>query len=487
VLSTKISAQLEIKFSEASKEFKNAKRFYPGSKNEFYTAGVVTSPSIYAEIVKYKNFQKTSANKVKLGAVSKKRLTDNALINGQLVGFYSDEISDGKGKSDVLFVEKYNNDCLPDGSPKELLKIEIQKEWNIGYRPFTITSSANGDFFCVDYEIKTKEKNNNQYVYKVVTKDFKVISEGKYEVPYADQDVEDVERYVSNTGDYFISYRVYQYDEKRKMKIVDAFQKVVVMQIKNNSVVERAMEFGDQRAMQMTYSSDADGIMTITGVYGLKSEKVGKGIFFLKYDFKNNTVIQSEYATFAEKGLDASTRKYEFKFKNMITLADGSLLGSFELYQNELKMHKEGGFISYYYYDDVITYKINSKGSFDWFNQMHKMHISANDYGFVSSAFTFVKKDKLIVMFNDHFENYDASGNYTTERNYVKFSKKTNVVAYTEIDLETGRSLRKLALSPETKNQYAVPKMFQYDAKTKLVWMVFQPDRKNFQFASLEL
>ncbi|MDD2983243.1 MAG: hypothetical protein PHQ74_07640 [Crocinitomicaceae bacterium] len=491
VLSTKISAQLQIKFSDVSKDFKVLYNYYPVSKNEFYTVKGVTSPTIHDQIVKYKNFQKVSSNKIKVNYFGGKNRVRYTVLNDQLVGFYKDESSLRTIKSEYLTIDKYDKDCIPEGSAKELLRIEIQKEWKNEGRSYSILTSADKSFFCVEYKIPVKkEEDKRQFTYKILSKDLEVISQGTYEVPYAGDECELNDRYLSNTGDYFISYNVYQYESKKRVKNWNNFQKVVLMQIKNNGVVERAIEFGEQRAMEMTYSSDADGIMTISGVYGLKSEIVSKGIFFLKYDFKNNTVIQSEYATFAEKGLDVSARKYQFNFKDMITLADGSLLGSIELYDSELKTTGSGENAStsiYYYYDDIITYKINAKGSFDWFNQMHKMHISRNDDGSVSSAFTFLKNDKLIVMFNDHVENYDDRGNYTTAKNYVKFYKKTNVVAYTEIDLETGISSRKLALSPEIQDQYAVPKMFQYDTKTNQVWMVFQPDRKNFQFAILEL
>jgi hypothetical protein len=513
--STILRAQLKIEFSEVTKPKGGFNYFYPISENEFYGVRTVGALRATTQLARYKNFQEVASNKVKMtvGTGSASWIA-SAMVNQQVVVFFGDRSAKGDAKSDLLYLQKYNKECLPDGAPKQLSKVEILKSWRKGGGYYSVISSSNKKFFCVEYTIPGNKDENDRFIYKIFSDDFNVITEGEYEVPY-DTKISDISRrYISNSGDYFLSCNIYDLGDKKRVKDFALIDKVILLHIKDNDVEEMSMELDGRRAMQTNYSSDGKGVMTFTGLYGDKKEAGIKGIFYFRYDFKNKKQIDSGFEPFkrdfitsgwSEKAKAKAEKKerkgkaapqlYNYKIRELMTLSDGSITGLMEQYYVQVITRtdpKTGATTTtyVYHYDDLISYKIKADGTFAWVNKISKSQTSTNDGGYFSSVFTFIKDGKMIVMFNDHAKNYDEKGVYIGGgKNFYRanYRKKTNVVAYLDLNLETGAYTRKLALSPETVNQYAVPKSFEYDSKTNQVWMTFKPKIKRFQFGKLEL
>lgn len=93
----------------------------------------------------------------------------------------------------------------------------------------------------------------------------------------------------------------------------------------------------------------------------------------------------------------------------------------------------------------------------------------------------------MIILFNDNIKNYDAKGDYNGETFTLNYKKKTSAVAYAEVDIATGDIGRKLALGPEVVVQLSMPKYFEYDSRNKVVWMIFVPAKKKYQFGKFTL
>ncbi|MDD2983244.1 MAG: hypothetical protein PHQ74_07645 [Crocinitomicaceae bacterium] len=510
--STAIKAQLKIEFSEVTKPVGGFGGFYPISENEFYAVRTTGALRGTTQLARYKNYQEVAASKVKMtvGTGSATWVT-SAMVDENVIVFFSDRSAKGDSKSDFLYVQKFNKDCLPDGAPKELSSIEVLKSWKKGGGSYSVLASANENFFCVEYLIPGKKDENDRFVYKIFSKDFKVVTEGEYQVPY-DTKISDISRrFLSNTGDYFLSCNIYDLGDKKRVKDFSLIDKVILLHIKDNDVEEMAMEIDGRRAIQMNYSSDGKGILTFTGLYGEKKQAGIKGIFYFRYDFKNKKQIDSGFEPFSKEFITkgwtdkqkekadkkqkkgkAEPQLYNYKIRDLMTLADGSIIGLMEQYYVQVVTTtdpKTGATTTryIYHYDDLIAYKIKADGTFDWINKIPKRQTSQNDGGFLSSVYSFLKDGKMIIMFNDHVKNYDTKGDYNGETYGVVYRKKTNVVAYLDLNVETGEYKRKLALSPETVNQYAVPKSFEYDSKTNQIWMTFRPKGKRFQFGKLEL
>ena len=506
-----LKAQLNIQFSEVSKPKGYFQGFYPISENDFYTVRSVGMMGGTTQLSRYSNYQEVASEKVKMTVGSGSATwVSSAMVNQKVVVFFADKAAEGDVKTNSMYLQKFNEACLPEGDPKLLSKIEIQKAWRKA-GSYTVLSSSDEEFFCVEYDIPGNKDANDRFVYKIFSKDFELVSEGEYEVPYESRVSDISRRYLSNTGDYFISCNIYDVGDKKRVKDISSLDKVTLLHIKKDGLEEMSMELDGRRAMEMRYSSDGQGIMTFTGLYGDKTERGIKGIFYFRYDFKNKKQIDSGFEPFTkdfitsgwsdkqkekaqkkeEKG-KAAPQLFNYSIRGLLTQSDGSIVGVMEQYwvQVVTTTDTKTGATStryIYHYNDLITYKIEPNGTFEWVKKIPKKQVSTNDGGFLSSVSTFMKDGKMIIIFNDNVKNYDLKGDYNGLESYIGYRKKTNVVAYAEVDIETGEIVRKLALSPEVLNQFAVPKNFEVDLNTNQVWMMFRPDIKRFQFAKLAL
>ncbi len=510
-LSISSQAQLNINFAEIIKPKGHFYSFYPISENDFYTTRGVGFGGGTTELVRHSNYQEVASNKMKMTVGDGfARWTASSMIDKKVVVFFSDKGAEGEVKTNSLYLQKYNEACLPDGAPQLLSKIEVQKTWRKA-GSFSVLPSSNNEFYCIEYEIPGDKDANDRFLYKIFSKNFDLVSEGEYQVPYESRVSSISRRYLSNTGDYFLSCNVYDLGDKKRVKDVASLDKVVLLHIKKDGIEEMEMELDGRRSMEMNYSSDGNGIMTFTGLYGDKKERGIKGIFYFRYDFKNKKEIDSGFEPFtkdfitsdwsdkqkekAQKKEDkgkAAPQLYNYEVRGLMTQADGSIVGLMEKYWVQVitTTDPKTGATSttyVYHYEDLITYKIQANGTFEWVKKIPKKQISRNDGGFLSSVSSFMKDDKMIIIFNDNMKNYDLKGDYNGERFVCNYGKKTSTVAYAEVDIATGEIVQKLALGTEAINQYAVPKSFEFDASTNQVWMVFRPGRKKFQFAKMVL
>lgn len=510
-LSTSLKAQLNIQFSEVSKPKGAFNWFYPISENDFYTVSSVGFGGMNTILSRYSNFKEVTSNKVKM-TVGKGFATweGSAMVDKKVIVFFSDKDADKDAKTNTLYLQKYGEDCLPAGEPKVLSVIEVNKGWKKGGF-YTILPSSNQDFFCVEYNIPGDKDANDRFIYKIFSKDFELVTEGEYEIPYASKISNIARRYLSNTGDYFISCNIYDIGDKKRVKDFSSIDKVILLHVKKDGLEEMVMELDGRRAVEMRYSSDGKGIMTFTGLYGDKKEGGVKGIFYFRYDFKNKKEIDSGFEPFSKEFITSdwsekqkakadkkeskgkpAPQLYNYEIRDLMTLSDGSIIGLMERYWVQVitTTDPKTGATSttyVYHYQDLISYKINPSGTFEWVKKIPKTQVSRNDGGYLSSIATFMKDGKMVIVFNDNIKNYDTQGMYNGETYTASYRKKSNVVAYIEMDVENGDIVRKLALSPETINQYAVPKRFEYDQNTNQVWMIFRPGIKKFQFGKLEL
>jgi hypothetical protein len=130
--------------------------------------------------------------------------------------------------------------------------------------------------------------------------------------------------------------------------------------------------------------------------------------------------------------------------------------------------------MNYYYYDDIIAFRISTDGQLIWQKRIPKSQVSTNDYGEFSSYCSFQSDSSLNFIFNDNQRNYDDFGIYDrTENNYYSFnlSKKNNAVALVKIDLNSGEINREVMESRKELNSIVLPKQFRLDSANKEILM----------------
>lgn len=179
---------------------------------------------------------------------------------------------------------------------------------------------------------------------------------------------------------------------------------------------------------------------------------------------------------------------YSYDFREVQTTADGGIVVVMEQYYVVVTTYtdsKGNTRTTYtYYYNDLITYRVQNDGEFEWINKINKSQVSTNDGGFYSSIGGYFADEKFVMYFNDNNKNYSENGSFVkpsgkTRIYSASMRKKTNCVAKVEIDLKSGEFSRERYTSREETSALAVPKRFQADYTNNELFMYFIYGKKE--------
>jgi hypothetical protein len=342
--------------------------------------------------------------------------------------------------------------------------------------------SENKAYFVVLLTKNDTKSKTEGFEYAVFTSDFEELSNGKYELPYPSLECDLDQHHLSNIGDYFISYKVYETDAKNKVKDRSLLKKYVIRRINDYDIEEYVINPKKGSVRHVNFQSNDQGLLTLTGLWGPKSEKVS-GVFNMIVDFKSKNVTFEEFKEFDKKFiLEAWSAKAKEKFENkeakgkiehqepvlvnykirdLVRQKDGSTIVLLEQSTIEVKDRttSSGLVYTYYYHENgIIAYKILTDGTIDWTTYIHKEHVTKDDDGFAISFGYVFNNDQLMLFFNDNLKNYSENGKYINERYKSDFNKKNYCFAQASIDLKTGDVTRSVLLDYKTAGGYILPR-----------------------------
>ena len=281
-----------------------------------------------------------------------------------------------------------------------------------------------------------------------------------------------------------------------------------IFHINPDGIEEFTLNLEGKRVEAMTMNSDNEKVMTLTGIYGDQGKAGVSGLFYLRADFDDQSIIdegfekfgkdfitqdwsdrQKEKAEKREKKGKGEPQLYNYVMRQAEVLKDGSIVGSIEQYYVVVTTYtdpKTGSTRTTYtyYYNDIIAFKVNTDGDFDWLKRINKYQVSTNDGGPYSSYARFIDNGKICFIFNDNVKNYDEQGKYSVKENgtvyAANYGKKKNVVAIVELDMDGGDLKRKTFFDRKEITAIAVPKQFSIDYNTKemLVYAVYGKKEK---------
>jgi hypothetical protein len=455
-------------------------------------------------LVSYENLSAIQQEKLKL-------VTETGLCN------FVDALSFGKGtvvflsdrmKSSMMLYAQYYDEALGMNASKFLAEYENPK---FDAKPnFTIIPSQNRKFVGIIWELEGKGINNDFYGYKIINDSLQVVNEGEYNVPF-DGNLSTInDHHISNTGDYFICLTEHNKANDRMFtRSFENFKALHVYKANGKELNEFTIDLQGKRVDDLVMSSNEQGAFALTGIYGTGNKNGMEGIFSIQIDPNNNALNAQSFIPFGNELVKESwnTRQqdrfssngtwndpnnfnnpgtfnsrdnigpqlYDYRMRDFFTLADGSMVGSMEQYFVFQRTTYDGRTsftttVNYYYYDDIIAFRISKDGQMLWQKRIPKSQVSTNDYGEFSSYCSFQSEKSLNFIFNDHLKNYDESGNYDrTGENYYSFnlSKKNNAVSLVKIDLETGNITREMMETRKDLDAIVVPKQCRVDHLNK--------------------
>jgi hypothetical protein len=467
---------------------------------DFYSltlAGSIFSNNRF--LTRYEDFLKGEPNKIsyKVGNGTGS-FNEMIVVNGKVVVFLTDR-ENGMYK---LYYQVYDKKCMPETEPKLVIEYQSPKGFKRGDY-FNIIQSKNKKYFVVEYAVPGNKTENDRYGYKIFNDSFEMTGEGEYESPYGSKESDVANRYISNTGDLFVGIKVFNTNSKGRVRDFSSLKKYIVCFIKGNELEEMDLDFNKKTVTDLSFSSDDKRILTCTGLYG-EEKVVTKGAFYCQMDFKKKTIINEGFSEFKKdiivEGWSDREKKrankreakgkgapqlYSYDFREVHTTKDGGIIVVMEQYYVVVSTYTDAKGHTYttrdYYYNDVIVYRVQENGTFNWIKKIQKSQHSINDGGYLSSIGGYFTDDTYVCYFNDNKKNY-SEGKFLTNLKFVygtSYSKKSNCVARVELAIESGDMSRELFVSRSEAKAIAIPKRFKTDYQNNEMFMYFYYGRKE--------
>jgi len=407
------------------------------------------------------------------------------IVGGDFVIFLSDK-QDGQHK---LFMQKYDSNLQPKGDQVLLASYDIKPAVK---GVFEIIFSPRGNYFVATWNLPGKKDRRHVYGFNVYNDGIERINDGEYPLPYDPKYVRVIEHHLSNSGDYFMAFSELKDTDKFFIRKDQAFKELHVYHIDTNGLRDILIDVDGRRIEAMAMSTNNQNELLVTGIYGLDNVLGVSGIFHKKIELSVGKLISESYKDFesdfitegwSEKALKRVERRelkgkgaaqfQNYKMKEAIELEDGSIIGTMEQYYVQVYSSSnvnttQSSDKHYYYFNDIIAFKILPEGGFGWITKIRKSQVSMNDGGPYSSYSSYLSDSILNFIFNDNSMNYDEDGIFNSAvcLYTADYSRKKNVVALAGVELNTGGVEREVFFDRFEIEAIAVPKMFNVNYVT---------------------
>lgn len=495
VVASQAQTSFQIEWSELESTNGKLIQTLPSSSGEYYTLRWIGGRIAGSyKVSKYKGLEHERSGKIKL-VVNKSYANFEGVrvVNGKFAVFLSDK-SEGQ---DNFYIQFYNDELKPEGEPILLASYEL--DFSKGKGIFNVIASEDEKHLGVVWELSGKREEKGIYGFKLFDQDLNLINDGEYPIPYKAELSTIHTHYVSNQGDYFLV--ISEFSEpltKGFFKSYQNYKALHIFHITDTGLQDFKLNLAGRRIEALTITSDERQVFTITGVYGEEGKEGVSGVFHQQIDYQTGTVLKEGFMKFddafitenwsdrtkrraerlEEKGRGEDPKLYNYKMRSARTLDDGSIIGTME--QNYIQLMSNADIRTgqsndtyYYYYNDIIVYKLNIDGNFDWVKRIDKYQISTNDDGPYSSYESFIDSNKISFIFNDNDDNYDSAGSFIETQDIftANFSRRRNVVAIASIDFTTGVKTRSTLFDRSEIDALAIPKLFNVNYATRELLM----------------
>lgn len=426
------------------------------------------------------------------------------------------------GEKLFVFISDRNNGNMglysmpleEDGSGEVQLRCSYNDS-RVGARPnFQISRSQNGKFLAIYYEIPGRKQDRDVYGYVVYDTLFNKVQEGEYLVPFDGNMTTINQHHITNYGDYLLVLTEHiERNDKTFNKNWENFKALHVYKIANDSLIEFQVSLENKRIDDILISSNDQEQVALTGLYGEGKQMGIEGIFTITVDLSKDSINAYKYSPFnrellhesnSEQQMNRMERRWEnrdenpqiyaYKLRQIQTLSDGSQVGFMEQYYERKYTNYDTrtGITTvnyYYYFMDIGVFKLDQNGNCVWGKRIPKSQISMNDYGPFSSFVACNNESKAYVIFNDNKQNYDEGGVFINRSAVqgLSLSNRRNVVAISQIDLNTGNIDRNVFFSRKELSAIVVPKQMQIDWKNKeLLLYAINGNREKFGLLSFK-
>lgn len=439
-----------------------------------------------------------------------KTVTETGYSNFETAFYFGEQIivimSDRSGNEMSLYSQRYSEELEPISTAE---KIATYSNNRLSARPeFKLYQSQNRKFIGVVWEIQGKGNTNDIYGYSIINEKMKTIQSGEYVLPFDGNMSTINDHHISNNGTYILCVTEHNHAvDKMFSRSYDNYKALHLYKINSGQLREFKIQVEGLRIDDLQINSNDSTFCTLTAIYGKGFKNGIEGMVFAKIDTQLDSVVTqgvvkfggeitmqrwndnwndntwNQNNNFASPAITNNnlnqSNYYTYKLRDLFVLEDGSMVGSMEEYYLYRRVNFDNrtgtsSNILYYYYDDIIAFKIGSNGILEWQKRIEKNQVSMNDGGPYSSYCSFTDGKSLHFIFNDNSRNYSDQGVFVqNDRRVYPFnlSRRKNAAALASIEIGTGLSYRKTLFTRQEVDVLVVPKLFKIDFVLKEILM----------------
>lgn len=336
-----------------------------------------------------------------------------------------------------------------------------------GFGYISISSNFNKDLAGIFYTVPSEGYDFPRYSFGVLNEQQELLFKNETTFPYRNKSLKFFDEYLTASGDFFVLAR--EYSENSSIWLNDKLQSQIrVFKIEDGELNDFKINQSEFLLSEINVVSDEDGYLIFSGLYSEDQYSGIRGVFFIKID-SEGVILNKEYHPFSVDflTLGKSTWSKNRALDNDFNGRPVDGLGNFVMH--DLRKTSDNGYIgvaehftiekrfsgvgtpgssnrldTYYFYDDILVYKLDSLGVLKWVKRIPKSQNSINDNGYYLSIVQALTDSNLYILFNDNSKNYDDL-NYYLNLEFPKsanFNFRKNTIAMAKVNLEDGSTTR---------------------------------------------
>lgn len=340
-----------------------------------------------------------------------------------------------------------------------------------GFGYISLSSNFNKNLAGIFYTVPSEGYDFPRYSFGVLNKRQELLFKNETTFPYRNKTLNFFDEFLTPSGDFFVLAREYT-NNKNSIWLNEEIQSQIrVFKIEDGELNDFKINQSEFILSEINIVSDESGDLIFSGLYSEDEFSGIRGVFFIKID-SEGTILKKEYHPFSVDFLTLGKSSWaknraldndfngrpvdglgNFIMHDLRKTSDNGYIGVAEHFEIEKRFSGVGTpgssnrIDTYYFYDDILVYKLDSLGVLDWVKRIPKSQNSINDNGYYLSIVQALTDDDLYILFNDNSKNYDDL-NYYLNLEFPKtanFNFRKNTIAITKINLKDG-SINRFAL-----------------------------------------
>ena len=481
----------ELEWGELFRSSGNVEALLKTNDNQYFS--LVNKTTVYNFFTDYKKrfyiepieaFEPQSRKKVKLiGDGKRTTLEDITTIDNQLVAVSKKNFF--WKKETGFYYHFIDPNLLSVESRGFLLGRYNYTGSKNGFGYISLTNDFTKNLAGIFYTIPSEGFDFPRYSFGVLNDHQELLYKNETTFPYRKKKLNFFDEYLTPSGDFFVLAREFTENNNSIWLNEEVQSQIRVFKVEDGELNNFKINQSEFILSEINVVSGENGNLIFSGLYSEDEFSGIQGVFFIKIDSEGE-ILSKEYHPFSVDFLNlgksswAKNRALENDFNGMPV--DG--LGNFVMH--DLRKTSDNGYIgvaehfeiekrfsgvgtpgasnridTYFFYDDILVYKLDSLGVLDWVKRIPKSQSSINDNGYYLSIVQALTDDHLYILFNDNSKNYDDL-NYYLNFEYpktVNFNFRKNTIAMTKINLEDG-SINRFAIGGKNElSTVLVPKL----------------------------